>query len=363
MKKALKQKILATVSTLRTPIVKLKDSGDKKTNEINNLTKQVDKLETELNQCKDKQAKMHQTPSIAGTTALEEPAVKEHSVPSTATRPEPTEVALLHVALPTEKTSRSYVAAVQETKATAFKMTVRSRGEQSPDSIKQLLKTNINPGEIKVGVKTFKSCNGGVIIETNSKEEIEALGKEIRAKCGTKLEVRVHTRRKPRLIIINVPEDISTNNIEDTILRQNPDLSLQKENIVAKFIYVTKTKCRNAVIEVGADIRKTLLHKKIKLGRQICKTDEYLVATRCYKCSKFNHRTQECRGEVTCPLCAGPHTLKECTGDSTTHKCTNCANYNKYNPTKTINDAHSSLDKKCPSWQAAIEKIRMNTEY
>jgi len=39
MKKELKQKILATVSTLRALFVKLKDSGDKKTSEINNLTK------------------------------------------------------------------------------------------------------------------------------------------------------------------------------------------------------------------------------------------------------------------------------------------------------------------------------------
>jgi len=161
---------------------------------------------------------MHQTPSLAGATALEEAAVKEHGMPSTATSPEPVELALRHVALPTEKRSRSYAAAVREKKATEFKMTVRTRGEHSPDSIKQLLKTNINPGEIKVGVKTFKSCNGGVIIETNSKEEIEALDQEIRAKCENELEVRVHTRRKPRLVIINVPEDISTTNTEDTIL-------------------------------------------------------------------------------------------------------------------------------------------------
>jgi len=76
-------------------------------------------------------------------------------MPSTATSPEPFELALRHAALPTDKTSRSYTAAVRDKKATAFKMTVRTRGEHSPDSIKYLLKTNINPAEIKVGVKTF----------------------------------------------------------------------------------------------------------------------------------------------------------------------------------------------------------------
>jgi hypothetical protein len=67
--------------------------------------------------------------------------------------------------------------------------------------------------------------------------------------------------------------------------------------LLTKFICVTKKKYRNAVIEVGADTRKTLLHKKIKLGWQICKTDEYLVANRCHNCSKFNHRIQECKGK------------------------------------------------------------------
>jgi hypothetical protein len=83
---------------------------------------------------------------------------------------------------------------------------------------------------------------------------------------------------------------------------------------------------RNVVVDVGADTRKTLLHRKINLGWQICRVDDYLVATRCFKCSRFIHRLQECRGEATCPLCAGPHTLKECTGDSKIYMCINCVN-------------------------------------
>ena len=54
----------------------------------------------------------------------------------------------------------------------------------------------------------------------------------------------------PRLIILNVPEDISTSNIEDSILRQNPELNLREGSIAAKFIYDTKKKCRNSVVEV-----------------------------------------------------------------------------------------------------------------
>ena len=48
MKKALKQKIFETVSTLRTLFAKLKDKDKWKTKEINKLTKQVDEMGTEL---------------------------------------------------------------------------------------------------------------------------------------------------------------------------------------------------------------------------------------------------------------------------------------------------------------------------
>ena len=141
-----------------------------------------------------------------------------------------------------------------------------------------------------MGINTFKTLNSGrVLIETNSKEEIEAMGKEIQAKCGGDLEINNHTPRKPRLILLKVLEDISTTNTEDSILMQNPDLNLRKGETVAKFSYVTKKTNRNLVVEVGADIRKILLHRKIKLGWQICRIEDYLVANRYFKCSRFNH--------------------------------------------------------------------------
>jgi len=189
------------------------------------------------------------------------------------------------VALPTGNMSRLYATVVKETIPMKYKITVRSRGTHPPEEIKQLLKNKVNPGEIDVGVNMLKSLNGGVLIETNSIEEIEVLGKEIQAKCGDELEAHIHRLRKPRLIILNVPEDINTTNIEDAIIRQNPDLNLKKGSMVAKFTYVTKRKHRNAVVELRADTRKTLIHKKIKLGWQICRTDDYITASKCFKCS------------------------------------------------------------------------------
>jgi len=92
-----------------------------------------------------------------------------------------------------------------------------------------------------VGINTFKSLkNGKVYIETNSKEEIEALLKVIYVKCGDKLEANIHKLRNTRLVIINILEDISTEKLEDTLITQNPDLHLVKGDIKAKLSYETK---------------------------------------------------------------------------------------------------------------------------
>jgi len=66
------------------------------------------------------------------------------------------------------------------------------------------------------------------------------------------LEVNIHKLRKSRLVILNIPEDISTGNLEDTFIAQNPDLNLKKGDIQVKFSYETKKHIRNLVMEVGA---------------------------------------------------------------------------------------------------------------
>jgi hypothetical protein len=46
---------------------------------------------------------------------------------------------------------------------------------------------------------------------------------------------------------------------QTTLKRQNPDLNLEKGSMVPKFIYVTKGKHRNAVVEVGPEVLAPLL--------------------------------------------------------------------------------------------------------
>jgi hypothetical protein len=63
-----------------------------------------------------------------------------------------------------------------------------------------MLKSNINPTEIKVGIGSLKTLRGGrVQIETGSIQEAETLTNNIEDKLGDRMETNIQRQRKPRL--------------------------------------------------------------------------------------------------------------------------------------------------------------------
>jgi len=117
-----------------------------------------------------------------------------------------------------------------------------------------------------LGINSLKVLTDRMVqIETGSKEEIEILTRDINDKCGDKLEVNIHKLRNPRQVIYNIPETISTRNIEETLLAQNPELNLKTGDITAKFSYETKIRYRNLGIEVNAQTRKLLIQNMLIL--------------------------------------------------------------------------------------------------
>jgi len=57
MRKAMKQNLLETASTLKLLFVRIKVSWDKKTSEMNNVTEQVAKLGIQMKRCRNIQQK------------------------------------------------------------------------------------------------------------------------------------------------------------------------------------------------------------------------------------------------------------------------------------------------------------------
>jgi hypothetical protein len=205
--------------------------------------------------------------------------------------------------------------------------------------------------------------DGRVLIEAGSLDEINSLRTTIGNKCGEDLEVTVPKLWKPRLIIHNIPQGITVENLEETIIAQNPELLMKTGNIAGRLKFKKKRGLINMVIEAGSERRKMLHQTKLKIGWFFYKVEDYVVAKRCFNCSRLNHRQQDCCGEETRPLCAGGYKLKGCKAPADQYKCINCMIYNRFSETEKICVNHSSLHKSCPSLQAVLPNYRQNTDY
>jgi uncharacterized protein YjaZ len=109
--------------------------------------------------------------------------------------------------LPSEGEKRKlYANAVKKKQEKRFRITMKAKDETTtPEQIKHKLKMNINPKDIRVGIKAVKTIREKkILVETCSKEDRNILNSEIINKLGERLEVIQHKPRKPRLIMYNV---------------------------------------------------------------------------------------------------------------------------------------------------------------
>ena len=359
----MRQDIFDSVSTIRNIFVHLSNSGEEQTRKIDQLLGELTKAREELQESRVTNLPGSALPYRGGGGHATSIAAHHQPTPSRrsnklTTGPTP------HQLTQGDGPRKLYSEVVSERVDKRFKLMVKSKLELSSEEVKKVLRTKVNPTAIKVGIKTLKSLKDGrVLIEAGTTDEINKLSQAIQDKCGRELEVTTPQLRKPRMIINNIPNDITVENLEETIIAQNPELELVPVEIGTKFIFSTKWGQTKGVIEVGPETRRKLQQKKLKIGWQICLVTDHLIAIRCYNCSRFNHRQTECKREETCPLCAGRHKLKECKASVDQHKCVNCVIYNQYNKIGKIREDHTSLDKNCPSLQAVLEKYRHNTDY
>jgi len=117
-----------------------------------------------------------------------------------------------------------------------FQLTVRSKGTHTPDEIKNLLKEKVNLIEIKVGIQSLKPLRDGqVIIEVGSKKEMKLLEEGFRENCGEELQINIQNLRNPKLVILNIPSEITMENIKEILTQQNAEIDIKEGCFEPKF--------------------------------------------------------------------------------------------------------------------------------
>ncbi|KAJ4437652.1 hypothetical protein ANN_17797 [Periplaneta americana] len=145
-----------------------------------------------------------------------------------------------------------------------------------------------------LAMKTF--THGRILIETGSKEEVEKLHTPINERCGQHLESTIPKLWNPNLIIYSIPEEVTAENVREIIISQNPELNFKIGDVKPKFVFTSKRKSRNLVVEVNSLNRRQRLQRKLKTGWLIFNVEDYITINRCFKCCRFNHRAQDCKG-------------------------------------------------------------------
>lgn len=86
------------------------------------------------------------------------------------------------------------------------------------------------------------------------------------------------------------------------LIEQNPEINTRdkfRQQIKLAFKTDDKNKERcNWVLEASKEARETLIKKeRIYIGWNCCRLQDYIVATKCYKCHSFGHTAKYCKNE------------------------------------------------------------------
>ncbi|KMQ90605.1 rna-directed dna polymerase from mobile element jockey-like protein [Lasius niger] len=184
----------------------------------------------------------------------------------------------------------------------------------SSQETKEAVLKSIVPGEVGLKVSRLtKIRNNGIKIETC---EVD-LGK-LRSSDGLRdvgLEVRDEVKLNPRVIIRNVPVELSSEEIIGQLSRRNLNGEGDNLKMVYRFPAHAGRAFSSCVVEVPPDIRKRLLAKdRIFLGWSACTVGDHVRVLQCFRCLSFGHIAKNCTSkEARCSYCSEDHETRVCT--------------------------------------------------
>lgn len=225
---------------------------------------------------------------------------------------------------------------------------------------KNEVKASIDPAVLEIGVTKMKELrDGGVIVSCETSEERDRLKNAMESKLSEKYTTQVIEKRKPRIFIRGIEEEMTEEELKTCLVKQNECLGDGEVEIRS----VKKMK-RNytAVIETNSsNFNAAMREGKLRVGWRICPVSEYIYVMRCYRCCGYNHKADKCTNEECCRKCAGRgHKAAECESQET--KCVNCYMVNE-KLKLNLDCLHGVYDTECPVYLRQMSRQRERVEY
>lgn len=215
----------------------------------------------------------------------------------------------------------------------------------------KVLEAGKKMGAVKVkGVRELK--DGGVAIIARSAVELRKI-KEAPAFKEAGIKLSVPKMAEPKLLVLEVPSDLSNEVIIGEIMRNNLQGVASNEDI-QKIRAVNRLSRKGGkcaiVVEAPSKIREYLLAEgRIYVGFSSLRIREYEDVPRCYGCGGFGHMLVRCPTGRLCHNCGeAGHGINACKAPA---KCRNCA-------VRGLEASHRIASPSCPCFLREVERRR-----
>lgn len=239
---------------------------------------------------------------------------------------------------------------------------IMPKKKQNSATTKQDLREKVNPANLKIS-NVHERNNGTIVIETDCVREREKIKSAVENAMKEQYDIKIPSVIKPRFTIPKISYKYTDEEIVEKLKNQNQCLG-ESELKLAK-VYETKSNnitYYSAIFEADPDtFTKVMQAGKLNIGWETRKVYDGTDVMMCFKCLGYNHRAPNCRSEEICRKCLQNHKTSECDSEPQ-NKCINCIRA-KEKLSLDINENHSALDKKCPTYLFMLEQKKKKIYY
>lgn len=194
-------------------------------------------------------------------------------------------------------------------------------------------------------------------LKCSTKHESEMLANAMEGTLGDSYTVEKTKMRRPRVKIPGFNQEMSDDEIADSIKSQNQ----VKGDVKVVHIRKKGSGLKTVFCECTPDSFARLMSmRRVFIGWKRYSVYEDLDIQRCFQCQGYYHKRAACRNGVVCRKCSGQHETAGCTSQDKC--CKNCTVANvKYGRSYDIN--HEAVDADCPVYRYHLQNLKNKIEY
>lgn len=276
------------------------------------------------------------------------------------------EIEMLKSENPLGNCKTGYSEAVKKSK-TEVLVVKPKKAKQDSSMTKQVVEEKVNPSTLGVGIARMRYVReGGLAISCRGDKDVQSVSEIVRQELGGDYEVKIPTKKNPKIKIFNVDEKLLVDSEEfiEKMITQNI-INTPPPQRVLKIIehYKDKKGRTNIIVELDPITYGKIEKKEVLyIGWRTCRFINHINIIQCYQCWKFGHFAKNCKKvESTCPRCSGKHRSNECTSDE--EACVNCKYAAEVLRIPNIDYHHTAISKKCVAYKRIYEQLEQRVNY